>query len=336
MIVRSRFSADVPTRTVTVTAGSRVHLGFYGFDDEHRVFGGLGLAIDKPVYRVTVTISDRDRVEGCQADRLREALSLARRSSGFDKPASVTALSCIPEHVGLGSTTQLLLTLHTSLCTLAGRRVDIYEAARRLGRGRVSGIGVAAFVHGGFIVDTGAPPGAGDYVVKPLVRIRFPSSWTLVVAIPRTRWRVDESAEPSLFAASGGLSRQERLYLLYVVFRRLLPSLVDGDFTGFTSALEEVQRLTGTYFSGAQGGLFCCPESEHIANILRALDGKGIGQSSWGPLVYAFYPSHTRATKALQALTRIAEREGVELEAAWVAKPRNHGALVEIVEPRRG
>ncbi len=331
MIVRSRFSADIDHTLVTVVTGSRIHLGFYGFDDEHRMFGGLGLALTRPSYRLTAWPASEPRIEGCQSNRVKHVLENIGANN-----VSVRLEDCIPPHVGLGSTTQLNLAVYVAVEILKGGKPNIFEAAKKLGRGRVSGVGVAVFANGGFIVDAGYPPSAKDYVVKPMLRLRFPTSWGIVVAVPKTRWRVSEAREPKLFEkVAGSLSRSERLYLLYLVFRRLIPSLIDRDYVGFTSALEEVQKLTGQYFSGAQEGIFCCTESETVATLLHGLGGRGVGQSSWGPLVYAFYPTRTKAVKAHAALKKLAEREGVEIEFSCTPLPRNHGAVVEVLRPAK-
>ena len=324
MKVRNRFSAE----RVTVVTGARLHLGFYAFDEGDRLYGGLGLAVTRPTYMMRIERSDKTRIEGCQADRAKQLVEKVFRDLGIDGLGlSIELTECIPEHVGLGSTTQLALALYVGAAAVTGRRVDAYEAARLSGRGKVSGIGVAAFKYGGFIVDCGRPRTAPpDYVVKPLLRLTFPTTWVPVVVVPRTKWHVSEEAEPELFERSGGLSEAERGRLLHVVFRRLVPAIIDRDFTVFTSALEEVQRLTGLYFSGAQGGIFCCPESELAAELLRAIGARGVGQSSWGPLVYGFYPSFEQASRAARVVGHLLEREGIEALMVGVARPRNSGA----------
>ncbi len=329
MSMRNRFSADKGPRAIRVVTGSRIHLGFYGFDDKHRLYGGLGLALYYPTYDLVVSPAKSLSAEGCQSER---AFHFARRvldlvDAGFE--LSITIRKCIPQHVGLGSTTQLALAIYVAAAKLASRSIDLEEVAKALGRGAVSGIGLTAFARGGFIVDAGLPPlRPSGYVVKPLLRLRFPRDWVPLLAVPKVEWRVAEHEEPALFRKAGGLSPEQRAELLYTVFRVMLPSIIDRDFLGFTSALERVQLLTGAYFAGAQGGIFCCPESELVAGLLKELGARGIGQSSWGPLVYGFYEGVEAARRAARLLPSLAEREGVELAFVAVGRPRNRGARI--------
>ena len=66
-----------------------------------------------------------------------------------------------------------------------------------------------------------------------------------------------------------------------------LPALVERDIEGFGDAIGELQRITGDYFSPAQGGRF---SSRAVAEALAWLESQGIagvGQSSWGPTGFA-------------------------------------------------
>ncbi len=328
MGVRNRFSAE----KVTVATGSRLHLGFYAFEDRERLFGGLGLAISRPTYILTAVATEDGGiiVEGCQSERVRSIVERAFRDLNPAVPGlRVEVTSCIPEHTGLGSTTQLSLAVYTSISILNGSRLDVYELAKLSGRGSVSGIGVAAFKYGGLIVDAGKPRYASEnYVVKPLVRLPFPKEWTPVIVLPRTRWKVTEKDEPNLFRKAGGLGERDRSTLLTLVFRKLLPAVIDRDFASFASALEKVQELTGLYFYGAQEGIYCCSEAERAVEALKALGARGVGQSSWGPLVYGFYPAREKAARAAKALPLLLRQEGVETVLVEVVRPRNSGARI--------
>ena len=61
----------------------------------------------------------------------------------------------LPGHVGLGSGTQLALSIFSGIAKLYNIKIDIRKEAPKLGRGGRSGVGVAAFEKGGFIVDSG-------------------------------------------------------------------------------------------------------------------------------------------------------------------------------------
>ena len=67
-----------------------------------------------------------------------------------------TVTEHIPEHVGLGSGTQLALAVGVGLAAVCGIDADVREIASALRRGRRSGIGIAAFRAGGFVIDAGS------------------------------------------------------------------------------------------------------------------------------------------------------------------------------------
>ena len=96
--------------TVRVEAPARLHMGMLDASgDGPRRFGGLGVAVSRPVVVVEATSSDELRVEGPEAER---ALAVAQRclaSFGGATGAHVRVLEAIPAHAGLGSGTKLAL-----------------------------------------------------------------------------------------------------------------------------------------------------------------------------------------------------------------------------------
>jgi beta-ribofuranosylaminobenzene 5'-phosphate synthase len=74
------------------------------------------------------------------------------------------------------------------------------------------------------------------------------------------------------------------------VLLRLLPALVEGDFPGFGAALTEIQDINGRWFASAQGGSYAPGASAALVRALTSWGATGVGQSSWGPAVYALAP----------------------------------------------
>ena len=71
-----------------------------------------------------------------------------------------------------------------------------------------------------------------------------------------------------------------------IVLMRLLPALVERHLTEFGAALSEAQEIVGAAFSAVQAGAFH-PQAELIVRRLKEAGACGVGQSSWGPAVYA-------------------------------------------------
>src|SRR5660398_272531 len=175
---------------VSVETGSRLHMGFTNLsEDVGRSYGSIGVTLDRPRTTVVLERSNTLDIAGENTDRI---WAYVRRFSEYfsvQPDVTVDVRDRIPEHAGLGSGTQLALALGMALATMSGVRADVHEVARAMGRGRRSGVGVAAFDVGGSIIDAcqkenGATSGSIPTIV---FRRNFPSEWRFVVAIPGSR-----------------------------------------------------------------------------------------------------------------------------------------------------
>jgi beta-ribofuranosylaminobenzene 5'-phosphate synthase len=141
---------------VYVRTPARLHFGLIDMrGDLGRFFGGLGVAIDKPNVVLEVQPSESFSVTGEETDR---ATMFARRfleayeiEGGFNIHVEKT----IPEHVGLGSGTQLALAIAAALARLFKVTVPIPELSLSMERIKRTSVGTAVFEQGGFVVDGG-------------------------------------------------------------------------------------------------------------------------------------------------------------------------------------
>ena len=317
-----------------VTAGARLHFGFQNLSlARPRLYGGVGVALAEP----SVTVAAEPAEEVRAADP--EAREYAQRAVALlDLPgAAVEVVEALPRHVGLGSGTQLGLATLVAVARAHGRAVDPRALAPDLGRGGRSGVGVAGFEHGGFVVDAGhptgrftaAPPAPGEWTVPPVVaRHDVPEAWRFVVVRPAadpgrngdgedaTMRRVVEDADPAVADEIAGL-----------VTHRLLPSIAGGNLDAFGSAVAELGRLNGAWYADEQGGVYRPP----VGTVVEALAGDpaidGAGQSSWGPTVYGVTDAE-RADAARDAARAALAAADVDGEVGVVAA-RNRGADVE-------
>src|SRR5262249_58308056 len=121
---RRRAAAPAPGREwevmPRVEPGSRLHFGLLRPppSDGDRGFGGCGLMVEAPAVRVAVEPAAGWSATGPAADR---ALAVARRVAGDGRPLRVTVEACPPEHVGLGTGTQLSLAVARAVLQLAPR-----------------------------------------------------------------------------------------------------------------------------------------------------------------------------------------------------------------------
>jgi beta-RFAP synthase len=266
-----------------------LHFGLLApFAEAGRRFGGVGLMVEDPGITLSLEPAAAWSVEGPLARRAESLLQqlLACWPEGQGQPHKVCIHTAAPEHRGLGTGTQLALALARALAELLGlgpRSTE--ELALLAGRGKRSALGIHGFAQGGFLVDGGKPP---DRDLAPLIaRHAFPGSWRIVLVLPSGQPGLHGEAELQAFthrpADALALTRE----LSRRVLLELLPALVEQDFGGFSEAIHAFNRLAGEPFSTAQAGVYAGAQVAALIQQIRELGVAGVGQSSWGPGVFA-------------------------------------------------
>ena len=317
-------SEDQPqTFAVRLEAPARLHLGFIDVSGSlGRRFGSIGLTLEE--FSTLLELRRADRFTAAGPDAERASAYLRRLLDDHDPPTSVALRvhRAIPEHVGLGSGTQLALAIGKAFGALFDIPLSVSALAARLDRGARSGIGIGAFEQGGFVVD-GGRGAAGGY--PPVIsRMSFPTSWRVLLAFDRARRGLFGEAERAAFRALQAFPQPRAAHLAHLVLMRLMPALVEEDFASFGDAIGEIQRSVGDYFAAAQGGRFISPA---VGELLAWLESKGIagvGQTSWGPTGFAILDSEVRAhALLLEARERFSRHAGLDL-AVVRARDRGH------------
>jgi beta-ribofuranosylaminobenzene 5'-phosphate synthase len=292
-----------------------------------RRFGGAGLMVERPGLAVTVEPAERWSADGPLAARALDYAKAVSARLQSTQPLRVVVEAAPPEHVGLGTGTQLGLALARAVAATAGRRPpDAIELAQLAGRGQRSALGTHGFVHGGFLVDGGKRSADG---IAPLVaHVSFPDAWSILLIIPRDLCGDHGSRERTAFRTlaerPAELARTEALCRL--VLLGMLPALVECDFDGFGEALYDFNRRVGQMFQPWQGGLYAHARIQHLVDVLRSSgQARGVGQSSWGPTVFAVM-HREQANELGEWLVRRHEAAPDELVITAVS---NRGALVE-------
>jgi beta-ribofuranosylaminobenzene 5'-phosphate synthase len=320
--------------SVRVEAGGRLHAGFLNLSlARDRLYGSLGVALDSPR---TVVEAEPASAVACSHGRAREHAERACDLLGVDG-AAVSVVEELPAHVGLGSGTQLALAVLAAVARAHDGDPRVRERAPDLGRGGRSGVGVAAFEDGGFVLDAGHPtelfttsrPDRGEWTVPPVAaRHEVPPDWRFVLVLPDAEpGRSGDGEDASMRAAVESADPALADRVSGVVTRRVLPALATGDADAFGAAVAEVGRLNGAWYADEQGGVYRPP----VGAIVDELDGSpaiaGAGQSSWGPAVYGV-TDRERADAARDAGQRALDAAGVGGRVR-VASPRNDGARIE-------
>ena len=316
-------------QNVTVRAPARLHLGFVDLGGAlGRKFISAGIAIQGFGTEIVVCAHQKFAASGPSSER---ALKFARtlyEKWNLDGGCKVTVNASIPEHSGLGSGTQLALSMGAGIAKLWDINVEIMELADMLGRGARSGIGVAAFQQGGMIIDGGR----GQYTRVPptIVRHPFPDAWRILLVLDDSDSGLHGSSESDAFSTLPRFSDQCAGFLSRQVLARILPGIVENNIDEFGRGVSEIQARVGDYFAPAQGGRYT---SDAVAQVIEYLTEKkvaGVGQSSWGPTGFGFFDSDTAAHSMLRELQ--ARFTHLPQLSYKVVKGDNRGAVIELNE----
>ena len=288
------------SRHVFVEAPARLHFGMLDLGGSlGRRFGGIGAAVPVPSVLVSARRAPALTVQaGAQLDlddatsqQVGAAHDAARRVlSHYGVTASaahVTVHRTIPAHRGLGSGTQIALATARTIA-------EIYDLPRKPRRWRGPLAGHAARRSAPMrspTADSSSKAAGVPATIQPAPllaqSIPSPPLWRCVVAIPAApreseRRRRDGRVRAAAIAAEPGGGARRR------------PGAGRSSFPHSSRAISRALAPRSPRSSGstglvraAQGGPFATGAPASLIASLAAAGATGVGQSSWGPAVYA-------------------------------------------------
>jgi beta-ribofuranosylaminobenzene 5'-phosphate synthase len=319
-------------KNITVITPSRIHIALIDLNGSlGKIDGGIGLSLSSPGFRISAEYADETTIEAPEdiLPRAERVLEFLRENCAIGQ-ASIRIEESIPSHVGLGSGTQLSLGLAQTLCKLYKMELSHQEIAFMVGRGGTSGIGVAAFSYGGFIVDGGHKfseekssflPSSASRGVKPppvIARYNFPE-WDILITIPNCK-HISGNQEVKLFQSLCPLQLSEIQKLSHIILIKLLPALVQQDLEYFGHAIDQIQDIGWKKVEVEEQD----PIIRQTMSFLRENGGYGVGLSSWGPAIFCF----GQDLKNLEILTNAFLRDNNSGGVCFLTKANNTGAVV--------
>ncbi|CAD7768317.1 Beta-ribofuranosylaminobenzene 5'-phosphate synthase [Candidatus Methanoperedenaceae archaeon GB37] len=275
---------------IRIVTPSRLHLTLIDLNASiGRVDGGVGIALEEPRISIvaepaaTTVVSGNDLL----GERMKRAVKAVHREAGL----RIQIEESYPAHVGLGSGTQAALAAGTAVSELCDLHLDAVEVGRRVGRGGTSGIGIAAFERGGFILDGGhrfadkmafSPSSASNVDPAPLLLHHDFPDWEIVLAIPDVKG-ASSREEVDIFRRVCPIPLRDVQALSHVILMKMLPAVVERDFEAFSDAVNRVQEIG---FKRHEISLQR-EEVRELMRVMRDAGGEGVGMSSFGPTVYA-------------------------------------------------
>ena len=311
---------------IRVTTSSRIHLALIDLNASlGRVDGGIGISLKEPNICITAELSDSTVITG--DDILAERMKAAVRAVYPDATPHIHIEEFYPSHSGLGSGTQAALAVGMAVNKLYNLKLDVVEIGRRVGRGGTSGVGIAAFENGGFILDGGhnfsdkkafSPSSVSRADPPPiLAQYEFPD-WDIVLAIPDVKG-ASSKREVDIFNKICPVPLGEVQALSHIILMKMLPAVIEKDFKAFVDAISRIQHTGFKKHEIIQQ----IGEVKKLMNIMSDVGGKGVGLSSFGPTIYAVTKTPDEVKKAAEEFLN--QNIGGKV---IITHACNHGALL--------
>lgn len=297
---------------VRIQTGARLHFGLL---DVVPPFGGLGMMVDGPGTIVRFNANDVFSVDEVIAERVEP---IAERVKSHFQLASLPPVRIelergAPAHSGFGSGTQLSMAIAEGLCVCMARESDFESKSESLvrflsGRGKRSAVGVHGYFSGGLIYEQamgvsgevgGEVGGELSSEINQVVdRAEMNDAWRVVLIRPvqfaRTVAGADEGHRFSELRTAGPAIQNE---LRRMIESEILPAAKQNDFERFAEGITRYNHASGMLFAKVQDGPYNGPKVSALVQRLQDFGVSGVGQSSWGPGVFAWCSSEAEAIR---------------------------------------
>ncbi len=269
-------------KIVSVIAPARLHMGFIDLSGSlGRHFGSIGVALNELATRLSVSYAPQLEITGASSSRATKCTQLICDTLKVSDQLKIEIETAIPEHVGLGSGTQMALAIGSALNLFYNLGLSIREIAQLADRGMRSGIGIGVFEQGGLVVDGGR----GEFTKTPPVisHMDFPENWRFILVFDQRGQGLHGDQEIDAFKKLPPFSHQQSARLCYLLLMQGLPALAERDIIKFGEVITLLQKSVGEHFSSVQGGMFTSLEVAEVMYWLEQQGAVAIGQTSWGP-----------------------------------------------------
>ncbi len=311
---------------ISVTAPARLHMGFIDLSGSlGRHFGSIGIALNEINTRLTLTKSGKRSITGPSEERADRCLTQLCDALNVSDQVNINIEAAIPEHVGLGSGTQMALAIGTALNAYYDLGLTVRDIAAVMDRGLRSGIGIGVFEHGGLVVDGGR----GEKTITPpvLVHLDVPSDWRFILVFDRGQGLHGEQ-EIAAFEALPEFPRQEAERLCYLIMMQALPAVAEHDLGQFGRVISQLQIAVGKHFAPAQGGIYASKEVGKAMAWLAKQGAAAIGQTSWGPTGFCAVDNAELADKIVRhARIQFAASENLDFMVVSANNQKSHSRL---------
>jgi beta-ribofuranosylaminobenzene 5'-phosphate synthase len=292
-----------------------------------RYFGSIGIGLDEIYIRLSLTAANELTLSGLVSARAEKCLKHFCRVLNVSDCLNLHLDNNIPEHVGLGSGTQMALAIGSALNAYYDLGLSVREIAQLSDRGRRSGIGIGIFEHGGLVVDGGH----GEFTQTPPVisRLAVPEAWRFILVFDHRGQGLHGEQEITAFKKLPPFPHHEAAQLCYLLLMQGLPAVAENNLAQFGAFISRLQLSVGEYFAAAQGGgLFTSTEVGAVMTWLERQGAVAIGQTSWGPTGFCAVANTDIAEDLVLQLSQ--QFAHIKQLSFCIARTRNKGAEISI------
>ncbi len=320
-------------KNFTINAPARIHIGFLDLDkNSNRKYGSLGLTISDFSYKIKIENSNRITVN-CRNQELKSKIK--KIINAFNKKkkilgCKITVLNEIPIHRGLGSGTQLALSVGYLISKLNKIRINTDQMAINLSRGIRSGIGIESFKYGGFNVDVGKLKGSFTPPLN-ILNIKWPKKWKILLILDTNLVGTHGKKEDQEFRDLKKINISQVNLNCKSLLMNIIPGLIEKNFDEFSKGLRVIQNNMSKIFYGNVNKF----ASNAIEQIFMNLKKKGIisfGQSSWGPTGFIFFENSKKRNQLLKYIEKYISLNKISGLELLKVEGRNSGKKLNIKE----
>ena len=318
---------------IKITAPSRIHLGLIDLNGTcGRIDGGVGIALNSP--NIQIIAEKSDFIEVSESSLFKERILKAINTVlPENKGIKITVIQKIPDHVGLGSGTQVTLSVAYAVNILYDLKFSVKELAIKVKRGGTSGIGIAGFEIGGIIIDGGhkfneklsfLPSSASNANPAPIIfRHDFPD-WDIILAIPKFKGAHDKK-EIDIFKKECPIPLKEVQEVSHTILMQMMPAIIDNDIENFGNAINKLQAI-----GFKKREIFY--QNKIVKDLIEYMQDNsyGAGMSSFGPLIYAI-TSNKNEGKILQKEVQKILDDAIG-GFSLITRANNSGAIIEKIK----
>jgi len=287
---KERFRLQPIKGKVTVKAPGRIHLSVLDmnrFAPDHPGGGGIGFAIQCYCTATVECTKKSTAIEYSRAPLIKNFVEVFRKSVGYSGGFRITVNDLDHKHVGLGSTSTMMIAVATAINHAVGSPLTNNQLRKLIGHNYVeetvdgniafgfeTGVGPAASTHGGMAV-------MGDELTL-IYHHPFAEGKNAYIIIPPTDISSAGTQEFDLLMNKARtLDYRDRELKAYLFMMDLIPALEKDDLDHAGNVIWEIE-FRGSKRAEVEHHSF---EIYHYMSMLRDAGLEFVGMSSVGPSI---------------------------------------------------